>query len=252
MKTQAHVDAEELRRFCQAALVASGAATESARETAEGLLYADLHGIDGQGVADLDDGYLCGLARGHVNGRVVPRVVLDRAGVGLVNAQGGLGHPAAALAMDLAIQKAQRCGIGAVGVFNSAHCGAIGHYTHRAAMRGVVGLALTNCERRPAESGCPDRIPPKTRRLAMTVPGGGIPHFGIQIGARCLADAQPQPQPQPNPARAGWSEANPSAIVLDRRAPKPSVRGCEVGACPSHCEELLPPRPLWIWAVRND
>lgn len=182
-----HVAPDDLLRFCQAALVAGGASAAAAGETARGLLFADLHGIDDLGVADLEDGYLRGLAEGLVDGRAAPEVTVDRAGIGLVDARGGLGHPAAALAMDLAVRKAQRCGIGAVGVFNSARCGAMSYYTHRAATRGAVSLALTN------RGGCPTgpdgRRPPLdgTSQLAMAAPGGGFPPFGLQLGALYLS-----------------------------------------------------------------
>jgi hypothetical protein len=53
-------------------------------------------------------------------------------------------------AMDLAIEKAQAFGIGAVGVRNSNHYGAAGVYALQAAARGFIGLSgrmllLTRC-----------------------------------------------------------------------------------------------------------
>src|SRR5207253_955812 len=46
-------------------------------------------------------------------------------------------------AMRLAIEKAQRVGVGVVTVFNSGHFGAIGHYAVQAAEQGMVGVCFT-------------------------------------------------------------------------------------------------------------
>jgi LDH2 family malate/lactate/ureidoglycolate dehydrogenase len=48
--------------------------------------------------------------------------------------------------MDLAIEKAKKCGIGMVAVRNSNHYGVAGYYTRRAAEAGLVGVCMTNTE----------------------------------------------------------------------------------------------------------
>jgi LDH2 family malate/lactate/ureidoglycolate dehydrogenase len=48
------------------------------------------------------------------------------------------------MAMDLAISKAASSGIGYVGVRDSNHFGAAGYYANMAAMRSMIGLAMSN------------------------------------------------------------------------------------------------------------
>jgi len=54
----------------------------------------------------------------------------------LVDGGGGLGHPAARLAMAIAIEKAKTTGVGIVPVRNSAHFGACGFYALMAVEAG--------------------------------------------------------------------------------------------------------------------
>ena len=49
-------------------------------------------------------------------------------------------------AMDLAIEKAKKVGVGMVAVRNSNHYGIAGYYTKRAAENGLIGICMTNTE----------------------------------------------------------------------------------------------------------
>ena len=64
-----------------------------------------------------------------------PRVVRETPVTALIDADAGLGHPAAVMGMELAIAKARLSGLAAVSVFNSHHFGAAG-YLCRAWRRG--------------------------------------------------------------------------------------------------------------------
>ena len=46
--------------------------------------------------------------------------------------------------MGLAIAKAEEFGLGACGVFNSNHCGALGYYTDLAVEKKMIGIMTTN------------------------------------------------------------------------------------------------------------
>ena len=58
----------------------------------------------------------------------------------MIDADAGLGHPAAVMAMGIAIKKAKAMGVGVASVFNSHHFGAAGYYAAMASKEGLVGI----------------------------------------------------------------------------------------------------------------
>lgn len=131
----------EVHRQSEAILLAWGSSPEHARTTADVLTYADLAGIDSHGIS-LFINYEKML--GVFDPAATPEVVRENASTALVDARGGLGHPAGVAAMELAITKATATGVGVVTVRNSHHFGAAGYYAALAARRGLVGMATTS------------------------------------------------------------------------------------------------------------
>ena len=62
----------------------------------------------------------------------------------IVGTSSGYSHLAGG--MELAMDKARKCGIGYVGVRNSCHFGAAGYYANLAAQNGMIGLAMSNTD----------------------------------------------------------------------------------------------------------
>jgi len=137
------VPAESVRRQILNVLHAWGMDGDLAATTAEAMVETDLMGIDSHGLSMLmmyerlrDSGQLDLTAR--------PRVLLDAPATALVDGGANLGHPNADFAMRLAVEKARKAGIGAVGVRNSHHFGAAGHYARIACAAGVVGFITSS------------------------------------------------------------------------------------------------------------
>ena len=61
----------------------------------------------------------------------------------LIDADAGLGHPAAVMGMNLAIKKASNFGVGIVTVKNSHHFGAAGYYAGLALKMGFLGMVTS-------------------------------------------------------------------------------------------------------------
>ncbi|WP_181033689.1 Ldh family oxidoreductase [Arthrobacter sp. SX1312] len=135
-------DAAQVHEQIVAILRAWGMPDESAAATATVLVDTDLSGIDSHGVSMLML-YEKLRSENRVRLDAVPRVVRDAPAFAVVDAGAGLGHPAGLHALELAIQKATVCGIGAVAVGNSHHLGALGYYVRTAAQRGLVSLMMT-------------------------------------------------------------------------------------------------------------
>ncbi|WP_424812110.1 Ldh family oxidoreductase [Roseococcus sp. YIM B11640] len=111
--------------------------------TAEIMVETDLMGVDSHGISMLM-AYEEMLKLGQLRIAGEPRVVRDFAATALVDGADGLGHPAAAMGMRVAIEKARQFGIGAVGVVNSHHFGAAGYYARMASSAGLIGLVTSS------------------------------------------------------------------------------------------------------------
>jgi len=122
-----------------------GTSEEEADATAEVLAEGDLRGLGSHGILRLSY-ILRGLKRGTITARAKVRVVKENPATALIDGGHGLGHHVATRAMKLAIRKAKKQGIGAVGVFNSNHFGIAGYYAEFAMREGLIGLVTTTTD----------------------------------------------------------------------------------------------------------
>ena len=131
------------RRQLELILEAWGMEQATAAETAEIMAWADLHGIDTHGISMVPP-YDERRRAGTVDMTAQPKVTRDTPVSALVDGGGGLGHPAARLAMNVAIDKAKKTGVGIVPVHNSNHFGACGFYALMAVEAGLIGMVTTS------------------------------------------------------------------------------------------------------------
>lgn len=147
-----HVPHEALADWARRCLQALAVPEADARLVADSLVQTSLWGIDSHGIARLPH-YLDRLSQGAERAR--PEIVVTTTGPCTAQVDGGAGlgivvaHRANAIAIDIA----QRNGLAAVGVANSAHCGAIGLYTRVAARAGLIGIAFTHADKVVAPHG---------------------------------------------------------------------------------------------------
>jgi ureidoglycolate dehydrogenase (NAD+) len=139
------VRADMLRDWATRCFAAAGMTHDDAALLAASLVQTSLWGIDSHGVALLPH-YLGRLANGTIRAR--PQLAVRRTGpaTALIDADQGHGIVVAHRAMAQAVRIAREQGIGAVGVGNASHCGAIGLYTRVAAREGCVGFAVTHAD----------------------------------------------------------------------------------------------------------
>jgi LDH2 family malate/lactate/ureidoglycolate dehydrogenase len=140
------VPSSQLIVFAREAFEKLGLTDGDAATAAEVLIDADLMGLDTHGIAHIywHPGYAPGLQSGHVKARPAIKVIRETPATASMDADGGFGLVVAREAMELAIEKAARSGVGVVALRNSRHCGALGYYAHLAARAGMVGMAMTN------------------------------------------------------------------------------------------------------------
>jgi L-2-hydroxycarboxylate dehydrogenase (NAD+) len=123
-------------------LSARGVLADDARITAAHLVEGAARGYLHHGVERIFE-ILDGFDRGTLAPAAERRRVTDGPGVASFDAGSGLGAPAAAEAMAVAVEKARSTGIAAVGVANAGHLGILAPWPELAAVAGMFGLTMT-------------------------------------------------------------------------------------------------------------
>lgn len=167
----ARIPADALESWTAEVLEAVGVRPAAARDVARVLGYADLSGIDSHGIARLP-AYVTMIGNGSIARDGEATVHSDGGPVALVHGHNLLGHPVTMLALEEAVGRARRFGVGWVNVRGSSHHGASGCYVHEAAKLGLVGLAATNTGAVVAPTGS-FRPYLGTNPLALGVPVAG-------------------------------------------------------------------------------
>ena len=137
---------EDLNRFLTATFEAEGFRREQSREIADVLLTADLFGIASHGAQRLMY-YHRNIARGNVLVNAEPEILRETPVSALIDGHSAMGQCVSVAAMNLAICKAEKHGIGMVSVRESSHFGIAGYYTRMAVEKGMAAFAMTNTGR---------------------------------------------------------------------------------------------------------
>lgn len=132
-----------LEQFAAAALTAGGMSAPDAAGTAAALVDADLQGYASHGTSRLK-AYITMVAAGAINPRPDIRLVSDAPAVAVLDGDNGPGQPLGLRAMDLAVERARRYGVGLVAVRRGGHLGALGYIARRALDQGLIGLVASN------------------------------------------------------------------------------------------------------------
>lgn len=114
------------------------------------LIASDLKGIESHGIGRLKM-YYDRIKLGIQKPLTRIDVIRDRHATAVWDGTHGMGHVIGFKAMQSAIEKAAKYGIGAVAVRNSTHYGICGYYAEMACEKDMIGLTFTNA--RP--STCP-------------------------------------------------------------------------------------------------
>ncbi|MTV19324.1 ureidoglycolate dehydrogenase [Staphylococcus delphini] len=154
-----YIEGRQLRQLMKEKLVAAGLPVAQAEKSADLLIFADERGIHSHGAVRMRY-YAERIVKKGYN--LEPQMKFEQTGpsTGVFHGDNALGHFVAYEAMQHAIDLAKESGLGAVGIYEMGHSGAIGYYAKQAAEAGMV--ALTMCQSDP-----------------MVVPYGGTkPYYG--------------------------------------------------------------------------
>lgn len=150
---------QQLQELITTKLHKAGLTEEHAAGVADVLVHADIRGIHSHGAMRVEY-YAERIAKGGLNTN--PEFKFNKTGPSTATFDGdnGVGHVAAKLAMDEAIEMAKEHGIAAVGVRRIGHSGALSYFVRQAAKSGMIGISM--CQSDP-----------------MVVPfGGSEPYYG--------------------------------------------------------------------------
>jgi L-2-hydroxycarboxylate dehydrogenase (NAD+) len=121
-----------------------GVPEEDAKICAEVLITADKRGIDSHGAGRFKTIYYDRIKEGIQNPVTQFEIVKDGPTTAVVDGHHGMGHVIGKKAMQMAIDKAKRYGMGMVAVRNSTHYGIAGYYGIMAAEHGMIGISGSN------------------------------------------------------------------------------------------------------------
>ena len=138
------VDFQTMERFIRDVFVGVGVPPEDAAVCADVLLAADKRGIDSHGTGRLKPIYYDRIKDGIQHPVTRFEVVRDGLATAVVDGHDGMGQVIAKRAMQMAIDKAKRYGMGMVAVRNSTHYGIAGYYALMAAENNMIGISGTN------------------------------------------------------------------------------------------------------------
>ncbi len=141
---------KQIEEFMCAVLHKIGIPSEDAKVCAEVLIASDLSGIESHGIGRLKM-YYDRIRSGIQNPLTKIDIIKDNHAVAVWDGNHGMGQVIGKRAMQAAIDKAAKYGLGAVAVRNSTHYGICGFYAQMATKQDMLGLTFTNA--RP--SVCP-------------------------------------------------------------------------------------------------
>jgi ureidoglycolate dehydrogenase (NAD+) len=164
---------EALLRFIRDVLVVHGAREQDAAAVAEGLVWANLRGVDGHGVSRLPR-YLAFMKRGEIDTKAELRLSHDLAATFVLDSGHGFGPVACMAAAAMAVERAKKFGVCFGLVRESTHTGAIGRYAQWIAQHDCAAIILGAGQTLMAYHGA--RVASLgTSPIAMAVPSGNGP-----------------------------------------------------------------------------
>lgn len=138
------VDFDTVENFITDVFVKVGVPEEDAKICADVLITADKRGIDSHGAGRFKTIYYDRILAGIQNPVTKLEVVKDGMTTAVLDGHHGMGHVIGKKAMQMAIDKAKKYGMGMVTVRNSTHYGFAGYYPMMATAQDMIGITGTN------------------------------------------------------------------------------------------------------------
>ncbi|MEG2382161.1 MAG: Ldh family oxidoreductase [Oscillospiraceae bacterium] len=144
MENRPYVSWDLMQRFLTDAFVSAGVPREDAEICTDVLLESDRRGIESHGCNRFKPIYIDRIASGIQKPVTKIDVLKETPTTAVLDANDGMGMIASHRAMEMAIEKAKKCGLAMVAVRNSTHYGIAGYWATMATKAGLIGITGTN------------------------------------------------------------------------------------------------------------
>ncbi len=135
--------ASQLKQVAGEIFVHAGAENREARIVADALVRANEAGHDSHGVLRVPE-YVAWMEDKLVTPGAHIRIIKETDALALIEGGWGFGQVIAREAMEVAIEKASRVGVGTVSVSRCCHIGRVGDYPLMAAEAGMAAVIFVN------------------------------------------------------------------------------------------------------------
>ena len=182
---------DRLQALATRIFAALGVPQDDASWVAQLLVRANLRGHDSHGVIRVPQ-YVGSIRKGETHPRPAMRILAETPTTAILDGDLGLGQVVARRAAEVALDKAARLGLAAVGIRRSNHIGRLADYVEMAAERGFVGLIWANAPTAHSvvpHGGLDRRL--STNPLAIAVPGpGGTVAISVDMATSIVAEGK--------------------------------------------------------------
>ncbi|MDY6846195.1 MAG: Ldh family oxidoreductase, partial [Chloroflexota bacterium] len=143
MQTIKYVPVNDIKSFIETFYNKMGTPIDHAKICSDVMIESDLRGIESHGIGRLYY-YYVRLKSGQHKVITEPKIIKETQTTALIDGNHGLGMVLGKQAMNLAIEKAKKYGMGSVAVRNSTHFGIAGYYPSMAISEDMIGMTVTN------------------------------------------------------------------------------------------------------------
>lgn len=138
-----NIDLHTLEDLAKRALVAADTSEANAAIVAAALVAADADGLASHGVSRVPF-YADQSASRKVDGHATPVLERHAAAAIRIDAADGFAYPAIHMGLERGVAACHDCGVAALSIANSHHCGACGYHVESVAEQGLVALGFSN------------------------------------------------------------------------------------------------------------
>ena len=138
-----YVDSEKVFELTKNILKNIGVSDDGASNTASVLIGNDLRGVESHGVSNGLRQYIKRYEDDIYNPHPKIKTIKETPTTAKIDGDNALGTEIGPIAMNLAIEKAQKYGMGSVSVVNTGHLAGCGHYVLQAAKKDMIGHCYT-------------------------------------------------------------------------------------------------------------
>lgn len=138
-----YIKPELVRKFVVDLFGQYGLSRRDATMLADNLIDADIRGVTTHGLTRIPS-YIGKIEAGLCDPKAQPNVIRSMPATAVIDAKNCMGQVSGTIAMELAIDMAEKYGIGFVGVRNGCHYGTAGYYAMMAERKCMIGVSTTN------------------------------------------------------------------------------------------------------------